>query len=110
MRKCSITIKDKEYTIQLNRDSVVWLESVGFSLEDITKKPVTSIDLLWAAGFVMNHPEVNAGLALKLQQSYKEEGGDVMEVIKFISEEYQTFITALSDTGSKKKKATITEI
>ena len=41
-------------------------------------------------------------------ESYREEGGDVMEVVKFVFEEYQSFINALSDTGSK-KKATITE-
>ena len=109
MRKCSITIKDKEYTIQLNRESIIWLESVGFSVEDFLKKPVTSVDLLWAAGFVMNHKEVNTNLALKLQESYKEEGGDVMEIVKFVFDEYQSFINALSDTNSK-KKAVITEI
>ena len=41
--------------------------------------------------------------------SYKEEGGDVAEIAKFVIEEYQTFISALSATNSK-KKAKITEI
>lgn len=109
MRKCSITIKDKDYVIQMNRDSIVWLEGKGFNIEEFTKKPVTYIDILWASGFVMNHQNVNSNLALKLMESYKEEGGDVMEIINFILEEYQSFISALSDTNSK-KKATITEI
>ena len=108
MRKCSININDKDYTIQLNRESVIWLEGVGFNVEDFLKKPLTSVDLLWAAGFIMNHKEVNTNLALKLMESYREEDGDVMEVVKFVFEEYQSFINALSDTGSK-KKATITE-
>ena len=43
--------------------------------------------------------------------SYQEEGGDVAEVVNFVVEEYQSFISALSDTKSKsKKKATIQEI
>lgn len=109
MRKCSITIKDKEYTIQLNRESVTWLENAGFDLTKFDTKPLTYIGLLWTAGFLMNHSDVNPTLALKLMDSYKEEGGDVTEIIKFIMEEYQSFISALSVTNSK-KKATITEV
>lgn len=109
MRKCSINIQEKDYTIQLNRDSVMWLEGSGFSLNDFDKKPLISVELLWTAGFMMNHREVNPNLALKLMESYRDEGGDVSEVAKFILEEYQSFINALSDTNSK-KKATITEI
>lgn len=108
MRKCSINIKDKDYTIQLNRESVMWLEGAGFNVVDFDKKPVTSVELLWTAGFIMNHSEVNPNLALKLMDTYKEEGGDVSEVAKFVLEEYQSFINALSVTKSK-KKATITE-
>ena len=109
MRKCSITIKDKDYTIQVNRDSIVWLEARGFNIEEFAKKPITYIDILWTSGFLMNHPEVSSNLALKLMETYTEEGGDIMEIINFILEEYQSFISALSDTKSK-KKATITEI
>jgi hypothetical protein len=108
MRKCSITINDKEYTIELNRESVVWLESSGFDLTEFDKKPLTCIELLWTSGFIMNHSEVNPNLALKLMDTYKEEGGDVVEIAKFIMEEYQSFINALSVTNTK-KKAKITE-
>jgi len=109
MRKCSITIKDKEYTIQLNRESVTWLEAAGFDVSKFDSKPLTYIELLWTAGFIMHHNEVNPNYALKLMDSYREEGGDVAEIAKFVIEEYQTFISALSVTNSK-KKATITEI
>ena len=109
MRKCSINIKDKDYTIQINRESIVWLERAGFNLGDYEKKPIITIELLWSAGFVMNHPEVNPTLALKLMDSYREEGGDISEIVNFILEEYQSFISALSDTKPK-KKATITEV
>lgn len=109
MRKCSITIKDKEYNLQLNRESIIWLENSGFDISDFDKKPLSSIELLWNAGFIMNHPEVNSNLALKLMDSYTEEGGDITEIAKFLIEEYQSFISALSVTNSK-KKVTITEI
>ena len=110
MRKCTINIKDKDYDIALNRDSIKWLESKGFSIEDFEKKPITYYDMLWNAGFLANHKDVNPNLADKLRESYDQEEGDVLEVINFIIEEYTTFITALTDTKSKKKKAIIVEI
>ena len=109
MRKCSININDKNYIIQINRESIVWLEGKGFSIEEFARKPITFTSIIWTSGFLMNHKEVNANLALKLMETYTEEGGDVMEIINFILEEYQSFISALSDTELK-KKATITEI
>ena len=109
MRKCSITIKDKEYNIQLNRESIVWLENSGFNVADFERKPLTAVELLWTAGFKMNHSDVNPTLALKLMDSYQEEGGDVTEIARFVLDEYQSFMNALSVTSSK-KKATITEV
>lgn len=108
MRKCSININDKDYTIQINRESIIWLEAKGFNIDEFMKKPITYIDIIWSCGFIANHSEVNPNLALKLMETYKEEGGDIMEIVNFILEEYQSFISALSDTKSK-KKATITE-
>lgn len=109
MRKCSITIKDKEYNIQLNRDSIVWLENSGFNVEDFERKPLTAVELLWSAGFRMNHSDVTPTLALKLMDSYQEEGGDITEIARFVLDEYQSFMNALSVTNSK-KKVTITEV
>lgn len=109
MRKCSITIKDKDYTIRINRDSIVWLEQNGFNMADFDVKPLLTIELLWVAGFRMNHPEISRSDALELMEEYKEEGGDIMEVAKFVAEEYSSFMSALSVTKSK-KKATIAEI
>lgn len=111
MRKCTINIKDKDYDITLTRDSVKWLESRGFSIEDFDKKPITYYDILWQSGFIANHSEVNPNLAEKLMKGYEEEDGDVTEVIRFLIEEYTNFIDALADTNlKKKKKAIITEI
>lgn len=109
MRKCSINIKDKDYDLQLTRESVKWLENAGFDASNFEKKPLTYIDMIWACAFIANHKDVNANLAAKLMASYAEEGGDVMEIINFIIEEYQSFMSALTDTKAK-KKANIQEI
>ena len=110
MRKCEIEISGKNYTLELNRNSIKWLEANGFVAEEFDVKPLTYIDLLWTSGFVKNHSELTREECVSLLDKYESEEGDVQEVIKFLTEEYQNFILALADTQSKKKKATITTI
>jgi hypothetical protein len=105
MNTCTIEIKEKEYTLCLNRDAIKVAESYGFNMDEMEKgiRILTHTEILWKAGFHKNHPEVNDNLALKLMASYKEEGGDVGEVIAFLIEEYLAFLTALSNGASTKK-------
>ena len=110
MRKCEVEISDKTYVLELNRSSIVWLEANGFVAEDFDKKPITYIDLLWTSGFVKNNPTITINEGATLLDKYESEGGDVQEVVQFLTEEYKNFITALADTKSKKKKAKITTI
>ena len=32
MRKLKLKINDKDYTLEMNRDSIKWLEAMGFSI------------------------------------------------------------------------------
>lgn len=103
MRQCKLKINNKDYTLELNRDSIKWLENYGFSIEEFDKKPLTFYDLLWTSLFLANHKDVNPNLAIKLMDTYKEEKGNKMvsKIVKFAIEEYTSFMRALSDTDSK---------
>ncbi len=100
MRKLELKINDKDYQLQMTRDSIKWLEANGFSVEDFNKKPITYFDLLWASLFMANHKDVNPNLALKLMDTYEKSGKKVANIVKFAIEEYQAFMNALSDTSS----------
>lgn len=100
MRKLELKINDKDYQLQMTRDSIKWLEANGFSIEDFNKKPITYFDLLWASLFMANHKDVNPNLALKLMDTYEKSGKKVANIVKFAIEEYQAFMNALSDTSS----------
>lgn len=106
MNTCTIEIKDKEYTLCLTREAVKKIEAMGFNIQNFIQKPITYQDILWYGGFVAKHPDVNPNLAIKLMESYSEDG-DVDEVLEFLSEEYSNFVNAPADTASKKKKAKI---
>lgn len=104
MRKLKLNINNKDYVLELDRNSVKWLEAVGFNLEDFLKKPITFREYLWTCLFLKNHQDVNPTLAIKLMDTYAEAKGENMvnKVVRFAYEEYNSFINALTDTNSEK--------
>lgn len=100
MRKLKLKINDKDYTLEMTRDSIKWLEAMGFSIEEFDKKPITFYDLIWTSLFIANHKDVNLNLAIKLMNSYEKSGKKPGLVVKFAIEEYQTFMNALADINS----------
>lgn len=101
MRKLKLKINDKDYTLEMNRDSIKWLEAMGFSIEEFDKKPITFYDLIWTSLFVANHKDVNPNLAIKLMETYEKSGKKPAKIVKFGIEEYQTFMSALADIDSE---------
>lgn len=100
MRKLKLKINDKDYTLEMNRDSIKWLEAMGFSIEEFDKKPITYYDLIWTSLFLANHKDVNPSIAIKLMDTYQKSGKNPAKVVKFAIEEYQTFMNALADINS----------
>lgn len=99
MKKLKLNINDKEYILELNRNSIKWLEGQGFDLRQFEAKPVTYFDMIWECLFLANHQDVHHNLAMKLMETYEREH-NVANVIKFAIEEYSSFMNALADTNS----------
>ena len=101
MRKLKLKINDKDYTLEMTRDSIKWLEAMGFSIEEFDRKPITFYDIIWTSLFLANHKDVNPNLAMKLMDTYQKEGKNPSKVVKFAIEKYQSFMNALADIDSK---------
>lgn len=100
-----IDVEEKEYKFALDRNEIVRAEKMGFKLKEIENSPVTQISLFWLVGLHKFHPNLNEKQALGLFDKYIDEGGDVNEVIEFLSNEYAAFFqTTQADT---KKKARV---
>lgn len=104
MRKLKLKINEKDYTLEMNRDSIKWLEAMGFDIDEFDKKPLTFYELIWASLFIANHKDVNPNLAIKLMETYEKSGKKPAKVVKFAIEEYQAFMNALSDIDSKENE------
>ena len=103
MRKLKLKINDKDYTLEMTRDSIKWLEAMGFTIEEFDKKPITFYDLIWTSLFLANNKDVrqNPNLAMKLMETYEKSGKNPTYIVKFGVEEYQAFTSALADIDSK---------
>ena len=94
----TIEIDGKEYTLTLNRKAVQVAEGFGLNPETFEKRPLTSISLIWRAGFLTKHPEVNDAKAEELYDKLEESNPDLLgEIIKSLVEQYSAFFKALSN-------------
>lgn len=65
---------------------------------------------MFYTGMLAYNPFITEDEALKLMDKYSEEGGDVDEVVTFLTGEYQNFLKPQeSDKKAKKKAQIITE-
>lgn len=57
MQNTKIMLKNKEgkeYILEYNRQSVQQIERLGFSIEDVSKKPMTMFPLMFRGAFLKN--------------------------------------------------------
>lgn len=91
--KALIEIANKEYTLEFDRKSIVFAEEViGFNLAKYDETPVASAYKLFAGGLHKNHPQIKIENKVKLLDTYKDEGGDVEELLGFLIEAYVGFL------------------
>ncbi len=55
-KQITFTYKDKEYTLEFTRASIQKLESRGFDITEVKKKPMTYLPLIFAGAFLAHHP------------------------------------------------------
>lgn len=58
MDKIVIKFKDKEYTLEFNRNSVVKMERDGFEVSKAEERPLSTLVELSRGAFIMHHPNM----------------------------------------------------
>jgi len=58
--------KNREYTLEYNRDTIKFAEGRGFKLEDVDTYPMTKVPEFFWYAFRMHHPSFSLGDAEKL--------------------------------------------
>lgn len=93
MQNTKIVLKNKEgieYILEYNRLSVQQIERMGFSLEDVTKKPMTMFPLMFRGAFLANCRFVKEKEITELYDGMKNKEKLHNALMNMISECYET--------------------
>lgn len=107
-KKLPITVNGADYVLQYNRWAIKQIEAKGFSVDKISDKLVTSIELMFQGALIMNHPRVKASEANKLFDAMSDDY-DTSELIELLVDLYTDALPVLSGEGEGKKKLEIVE-
>ena len=108
-RKIIIEVKGQEYSLGVDRKTIVNLEKRGFNIENMKSQTVNTTLLLWVEGMKKFIPTMSDEKALSVYDDYLAEGGDTGEVFEFLAEEYEAFIKTIQPNTEATKKARIVE-
>ena len=104
-----IEVKDKKYILGFpTRRDALRAEEKGLDVVNDNKKVITLTSKLFYTGLLAKQPQITEEEAMELMQQYIDEGGEIEEIIQFLTEQFVAFIQ--SPTGKKKKKAKIIEM
>ena len=104
-----IEVGEKEYKLGFpDRMSIKKAEAKGMNIIEGSEKLVTAMDKIFYGGLLAYQPEMTEKEGLEILEQYLAEGGDVNEIIPFLTEQYMAFLK--SPDGMKKKKAKIVEM
>jgi hypothetical protein len=101
MSKITLNYKEKDYTLEYNRQSVRMMESQGFVLEQISEKPVTMIPMMFQGAFIKNH----RGLKRAFIDEIYDEVADKSGLLNALMEMYAETLSSLTDENETEGNA-----
>ena len=93
------------YTLEFNRESIKFAESKGFEIEDLAKKPLTTIPDLWYYAFRMHHKMIAREKTDKLLDAIGVSEALIQRLAELYAEPYIAFLQG--DKNSKNSKVVV---
>jgi hypothetical protein len=86
------TKEGKEYVLEFDRDSVAYLEKLGFSLDKYSEQPMTMMPLLFRAAFFKNHKFEKNTVIDELYNNIKNRNKLISALVDMVGESYQSLV------------------
>lgn len=93
------TKEGKEYILEFDRDSVTYLEKLGFSLDKYSEQPMTMMPLLFKAAFFKNHKFEKQSVIDDIYSSIKNRNKLMNALVDMVGDSYQSLV-ADNDEGN----------
>ena len=102
MSKISLTHNKTEYILEYNRQSVKTMENQGFVLDELTKKPVNMIPLLFSGAFIKNHRGVKRSVVDEIFDNISDKSG----LMEALMEMYAETLSSLTESNENEGNVT----
>lgn len=89
--------KNVDYTLEFNRRSVEKMEASGFSLDDISNKPATTIPKLFAGAFLMHHKFVKTDLIDEIYSALPNKNELFQKLVEMYNEPLEALLSEPED-------------
>lgn len=94
------TYDDKDYVLEYTRDSVKRMEAHGLVLEDVSKKPMTMLPMLFEGAFYAHHAKAIGKLTDEIYKAMPDKQKLIAALSDMITETLET-LTAEPDADTK---------
>ena len=92
MNEIKLTYKGQDYILGFTRQTAAMVEQRGVTLEDITEKPLTTWELLFAGAFLKNHRDVPKALIDEIYANTKDIKGLIAVLSDLFAKPYMDLV------------------
>lgn len=99
--KIEFNYKNKDYTLEYNRDAIKLIEKQGFNAEKFTEQPATMVELAFEGSFIKNHAKTTRAEVEEIYSLFKNKRELINQLIIMIQETYSTLFDENEEDDSK---------
>lgn len=81
-----------DYILEYDRESITYLEKIGFSLEDYSKKPASMMPLLFKGAFYKNHKYIKQSEIDDIYNNISRKTELMNKLISMLGESYEDLV------------------
>ena len=98
--KITVSYKNTDYTLEYSRTTAAQIEDQGFSLDQLTEKPVKMIPMLFYGAFLKHNRGIKRQLVDEIFENLVNKAGDGDEngIIAILAEMYAETVQTLTDS------------
>lgn len=105
-KKIEFTYEGQKYVLEYNRRSIQIIEAQGFSINELSAKPMTMIPLAFEGLFIKNHKNITRKKVEEIFDSFKNKDKLMEAITTMLTETYSSLQSNLED-GSDEEQGNI---
>ena len=103
-KKIEFNYDGVDYTLEYNRDAVVYMENRGLNIQEVKAKPLTMIEKLWQGAFYKNHKKEKIDKIQEIYDSINNRTDLNAALIEMFYETYEALIGDDKEEEDNSKK------